>query len=81
MSEQAKGDWPLGAAVQLKGGGPAMTVVDVGRFTGLVYCRWVAAAGEPRVECFPADALTDRQYEGGLRSLPQPSTQRLQAAS
>jgi uncharacterized protein YodC (DUF2158 family) len=31
-----------GSIVRLRSGGPRMTVLDVGRYTGVVWCRWEA---------------------------------------
>jgi uncharacterized protein YodC (DUF2158 family) len=47
-----------GARVVLQSGGPLMVVLDVGKSTGHVWCRWMDR-GEPREASFPAACLTD----------------------
>jgi uncharacterized protein YodC (DUF2158 family) len=52
-----------GNRVVLQSGGPAMTVVDVGARTGLVFCRWTGGDGESREASFPADTLAAYDVE------------------
>lgn len=51
MSEPKPGD-----QVVLKSGGPVMTVLDVGRHTGRVWCEWMEGDA-PRGHCFPGECL------------------------
>lgn len=30
-----------GLVVEMKSGGQPMTVLDIGRYTGLIWCRWI----------------------------------------
>jgi uncharacterized protein YodC (DUF2158 family) len=47
-----------GVSVGLRSGGPVMTVLDVGRDTGLVWCLWIGADGARREAAFSPDVLT-----------------------
>jgi uncharacterized protein YodC (DUF2158 family) len=49
--------WAPGKLVVLPSGGPGMTVVDVGRHTGLVWCRWIGVDGSVCEREFPAETL------------------------
>jgi uncharacterized protein YodC (DUF2158 family) len=46
-----------GSHVMLRSGGAGMTVIDVGKHSGQVWCRWMGADGTVKDERFPADAL------------------------
>jgi uncharacterized protein YodC (DUF2158 family) len=51
-------DLRAGDRVWLRSGGPPMTVLDIGRDTGQVWCRWMNDAGAVREGAFPAQALS-----------------------
>jgi uncharacterized protein YodC (DUF2158 family) len=46
-----------GHRVNLNSGSPWMTVLDVGRDTGMVWCRWKTEAGTFAEAMFPPQAL------------------------
>lgn len=46
-----------GTQVYLRSGGPEMTVLDVGRDTGMAWCRWMSGTGEIREATFPPQSL------------------------
>ena len=46
-----------GDRVTIRSGGPMMTVLDVGRDTGQVWCRWMTEDGVAIEGVFPAQAL------------------------
>ena len=46
-----------GDRVTIRSGGPMMTVLDVGRDTGQVWCRWMTEAGVAMEGVFPAQTL------------------------
>ena len=43
--DQKEGPFKPGDAVALASGGPGLTVIDVGRHSGLVFCRWAGPDG------------------------------------
>ncbi len=47
-----------GMRVALRSGGPPMTVIDVGKHTGGVFCDWFDGDGEFRSGLFSAGSLT-----------------------
>jgi uncharacterized protein YodC (DUF2158 family) len=47
-TEAAPREFKAGDLVNLRSGGPYMTVVDVGRETGQVWCRWADQSGTIR---------------------------------
>ena len=47
-----------GDRVRLESGGPEMTVLDVGRYTGCVVCEWPTADGATHRVAFPPASLT-----------------------
>jgi uncharacterized protein YodC (DUF2158 family) len=53
-----KPTFPPGAVVKLQSGGPFLTVVDEGKHTGLLWCRWMDADGKIKETCFPVESLT-----------------------
>lgn len=55
--------WKVGDEVQLKSGGPIMTVTGMGDNLGkpLVWCSWFAGK-EPKSSTFPPEAL--KPYRG-----------------
>jgi uncharacterized protein YodC (DUF2158 family) len=61
MSEQ----WKVGDEVQLKSGGPIMTVIKVGTYEGEpgVVCTWFGKDNKPERHLFPPAALL--RYAGG----------------
>jgi uncharacterized protein YodC (DUF2158 family) len=46
-----------GDIVFLRSGSPKLTVLDVGRDTGQVWCRWMSEGGVTAEGTFPAQAL------------------------
>jgi uncharacterized protein YodC (DUF2158 family) len=52
-----------GEVVHLASGGPAMTVLDVGRHTGMVFVRWLSPEG-PAEHHFPAAMLREGEFSG-----------------
>lgn len=56
MNEQEK-TFSAGDRVTLKSGSPRMTVLDVGRDTGQVWCRWMNETGSIMEAAFPAPTL------------------------
>lgn len=54
-----------GDQVYLRSGSPALTVLDVGRHTGAVWCRWMNDAGAVMEGSFPMQALqVDLDHRG-----------------
>jgi uncharacterized protein YodC (DUF2158 family) len=47
-----------GDRVVLRSGGPGMTVLDVGAFTGHVWCRWPVGQGAFDEASFHPDTIT-----------------------
>jgi uncharacterized protein YodC (DUF2158 family) len=56
--EQRKGEIRAGDRVMLRSGGPWMTVLDVGRDTGHVWCRWMTEAGVVTETTFPMQSVS-----------------------
>ena len=46
-----------GETVRLNSGGPVMTVLDQGRHSGLVWCRWMGEDDAVMEAKFPPEAL------------------------
>jgi uncharacterized protein YodC (DUF2158 family) len=44
----------------LRSGGPCMTVLDVGRDTGQVWCRWMSEAGTVIEQAFPIQTIQSK---------------------
>jgi uncharacterized protein YodC (DUF2158 family) len=57
-------DFHSGDRVALKSGSPHMTVLDVGRDTGQVWCRWMSEAGTVMEGVFPAPAICPVRISG-----------------
>ena len=55
--DEKAGEFRAGDHAYLRSGGPAMTVLDVGRDTGTVWCRWMNDAGSVMERAFPAQSL------------------------
>jgi len=64
MNEQEK-NFSAGDRVSLKSGSPHMTVLDVGRDTGVVWCRWMNDAGTVMEATFPAPSLSPVRISSG----------------
>jgi len=45
----------------LRSGSPLMTVVDVGRHVGLVFCRWADSEGVLDYAIFTAECLIEQR--------------------
>jgi uncharacterized protein YodC (DUF2158 family) len=55
---QCRGTFKPGDRVMLNSGGPSMTVIDIGRETGLAFCRWTfRQSGEVHEAHFPEAAI------------------------
>ena len=50
-------DINVGDVVQLKSGGPPMTVTEIGENNNEVYCEWFDKKGEPQGRHFMIEAL------------------------
>jgi uncharacterized protein YodC (DUF2158 family) len=46
-----------GDSVMLASGSPTLTVVDIGKHTGCILCRWPDDAGKPVEHSFPPEGL------------------------
>lgn len=57
-----------GDRVRLQSGGPLMTVLDVGKHTGTVWCRW-PVSNDFRETSFPTEAITS----AAMYPLPSPT--------
>jgi len=53
--------WKPGDTVVLRSGSPLMTVVDVGRHVGLVFCRWADSEGVLDYAIFTAECLIEQR--------------------
>jgi uncharacterized protein YodC (DUF2158 family) len=47
----------VGDIVQLKSGGPKMTVTSIGNGSDMVECTWFGDDNKPQYDTFPATAL------------------------
>jgi uncharacterized protein YodC (DUF2158 family) len=56
--EQTAEQLQPGDVAVLKSGGPLLTVLDVGRHTSFVWCRWANSDGGINESMFPAWSLT-----------------------
>lgn len=56
-SQATKGNLRAGQEVRLRSDGPRMTILDVGRDTDLVFCRWMAEDGTIDEASFPVQTL------------------------
>ena len=58
MAEKAETHISLGDVVVLRSGGPPMTVIDIGKETGAVWCRWMGEGGNTdSASVFPFQAV------------------------